>query len=703
MSAHGKTTLHEVNRKHLCPVCDGDHKCAVGTDGVILCGRRQGEALGFRYLGQSKADSQWGLYRHEDNPLLNAPALRPSSNGRSRQATDWTALAEELAQDLTPEKRRELADALGVPEAALTMLQIGWTAQGPHKVDGDPIGPCWTFPELDGKGRVIGIGCRYQNGTKKAWQGGSRGLTVPTGWLERPGPIFLVEGPSDTLALTALNLVAAGRPSNTGGVEYLAELLKDVPAERQIVVLGEWDAKVDGSWPGMDGAIKTAARLSILLRRPVHWALPPAGAKDVRDWVQAQHPDQTCADEWHDLGDRLVAELEKNYQKPRADRPVQANQSDLDFQCPRFQFISSAEFARTEYKLEWLVKNVLVGMQPGVIGGPKKALKTSIAVDLAISLATGSKFLEQFEVPQPVRVALMSGESGEPVLKETALRVCKAKGVKLEDADVLWEFKLPRLADETDLAALQVALREAGVKVLLIDPLYLSLLGGSGRDGPQASNLFEMGPLLRGVARSCLEVGCTPVLLHHFKLTRPDHYGEPQLDDLAFAGIQEFARQWLLLGRREKYEPGTGFHKLWLSVGGSAGHSGLWALDINEGTVDETFGGRAWDVALTLPTEIKQRAREGRKAQQQEKRAKDDQDDDTKLLKALDHLDPDGVGASAAKVRTEARLPSARMQRAVTRLKQAGIVKELTLKVSIGNGGRRDAACLMKCQDKGGR
>ncbi|WP_171475045.1 hypothetical protein [Frigoriglobus tundricola] len=47
--------------------------------------------------------------------------------------------------------------------------------------------------------------------------GSKRGLTLPTGWRDRPGPVFVVEGPTDAAALTAAGLAAVGRPSNAGG------------------------------------------------------------------------------------------------------------------------------------------------------------------------------------------------------------------------------------------------------------------------------------------------------------------------------------------------------------------------------------------------------------------------------------------------------------------------------------------------------
>ena len=199
-------------------------------------------------------------------------------------------------------------------------------------------------------------------------------------------------------------------------------------------------------------------------------------------------------------------------------------------------------------------------------------------------------------MPEPVRVAVLSGESGAASLQETARRVCAAKGVNLSGCDILWQTDLPRLSDPGDRDRLRDGLATAAVRVAVVDPLYLCLLGGLEK--ASASNLYEVGPLLRDAARACLDAGATPVLVHHATKgagQKAGGSGPPELDDLAFAGIGEFARQWLLVNRREPYRPGTGSHALNLAVGGSAGHSSHWHLD-----VQETAGtARGWRVELS--------------------------------------------------------------------------------------------------------
>ena len=84
---------------------------------------------------------------------------------------------------------------------------------------------------------------------------------------------------------------------------------------------------------------------------------------------------------------------------------------------------------------------------------------------------------------------------------------------------------------------------------------------------------------LPAIARRLEELpagACAIVLLHHTSrgANRQRNFAPATLEDLAYSGVSEFSRQWLLLSRRSEYVPGTGRHELWFSVGGSAGHSG---------------------------------------------------------------------------------------------------------------------------------
>ena len=105
---------------------------------------------------------------------------------------------------------------------------------------------------------------------------------------------------------------------------------------------------------------------------------------------------------------------------------------------------------------------------------PKPPL-TNLVAKKAIWKSASMPFLGKFEVPERVKVAVLSGESGQVTIRETALRVAQFKGVKLSACEVLWGFDLPRLGVEEDLLALSAGLRDNGVGVVFIDPAYLCL------------------------------------------------------------------------------------------------------------------------------------------------------------------------------------------------------------------------------------
>lgn len=292
----------------------------------------------------------------------------------------------------------------------------------------------------------------------------------------------------------------------------------------------------------------------------------------------------------------------------------------------RFQPISASELAAGDYRVNWIIDWLLVEGQPCILAGGKKCLKTTILCDLLLSIAVGGLFLGRFQVGSARRVVLFSAESGAAVLQETCRRIAASKAWELEDIpNFTLIVDVPRLDSPADLAAFELAID--GADVVALDPCYLMMPGGD------AGNLFIQGEMLLSLSRLCQRLEVTLILCHHTRKHRAAEFtafDPPELEDIAWAGFQEFARQWILIGRRESYVADSGEHALWMNYGGSAGHGGLWAVDASEGSIADV-GGRRWEVALAKSHEVREQAQQ-RRDDEKERRAAEQLDGDVRSI-----------------------------------------------------------------------
>ena len=83
--------------------------------------------------------------------------------------------------------------------------------------------------------------------------------------------------------------------------------------------------------------------------------------------------------------------------------------------------ITCDDLLDTNAEYDWIVENVLLANQPMIVGGAAKTLKTSISLDMALSIAAGGKFLGRYKAHKR-RVLFISGESGKGVPALLALQ-----------------------------------------------------------------------------------------------------------------------------------------------------------------------------------------------------------------------------------------------------------------------------------------
>jgi hypothetical protein len=207
------------------------------------------------------------LHRIAAAPPPPRPPCRVYVPANPEPERDWRALLERWARRTSPAQCGWLAHILGVSAPSLQRLGA---------VVSDRLG-VWAFPMFDAARQVIGIRLRAEDGHKWAVAGSHNGLFWPSD-LACAGPLLVCEGPTDTAALLDLGYDAIGRPSCTGTVEMVIEVVRTL-RRRDVVIVADADS------PGIDGACRLARALTDAGRRPK--VIRPLQGKDARAWVLA--------------------------------------------------------------------------------------------------------------------------------------------------------------------------------------------------------------------------------------------------------------------------------------------------------------------------------------------------------------------------------------------------------------------------------
>jgi hypothetical protein len=163
----------------------------------------------------------------------------------------------------------------------------------------------------------------------------------------------------------------------------------------------------------------------------------------------------------------------------------------------------------------WLIEGFWPGDAYGVLGAEDKAGKTWAAIDLAVSVASGTPWLARFPCPSSGPVLLFLGEGGERNFLRRLEAVCASHSVAVAELveGVRACFAVPRLRDPEHLVELRTELEEYPPRLVVIDPLYLAAAGAKGSD------LYAMGELLGSAQRLVQDAGAALVVSTHWNKT----------------------------------------------------------------------------------------------------------------------------------------------------------------------------------------
>ena len=236
---------------------------------------------------------------------------------------------------------------------------------------------------------------------------------------------------------------------------------------------------------------------------------------------------------------------------------VGAEEDDgLEVSLPPSPRVRYAKFMATPLTPpRWLIEGIWTDKAHGIIGGEAKTLKTTLAVAMGMSVASGKPFLGTFEAPSPGPVLYIQEENDPSSIQDTMHKVAASYGlISEEDATTLpspegsigstivslrfpddipfhlWNNFGTDLKDDVHLEMIERDIQEIRPAMLILDP-FENMIGDTDLD-----RSHEIRPHLIKLMRWRFEYDMAVVVLHHMRKSLAHRSGQRMLGSAMFHG-----------------------------------------------------------------------------------------------------------------------------------------------------------------------
>lgn len=219
-----------------------------------------------------------------------------------------------------------------------------------------------------------------------------------------------------------------------------------------------------------------------------------------------------------DEQERIYTEVSKVYQ--------QSIQGTLRVKEPVDDVLTSYEDIMGSFvdRPGWLIRDIWMKQSHGIVAGEPKTYKSTITTDIAVSVASGAKLWDKYDVEDQGPVLIVQNENAPWTVKSRLEAIIESKGlvgsvgIDGRKLDIVWPPVLPiyhinnsgfSLDNAEDCDMLMSYVEKIRPKLLILDPLYLMFEG-------DINSAKELSPVLQFLLSVRDTYKCSIMVIHHW-------------------------------------------------------------------------------------------------------------------------------------------------------------------------------------------